>query len=86
MPGPPFLAPADYSKAEIIAVQALATGTANEGQQKLALDWIVTKVCKTYDLSFHPDSEHGTSFAEGKRHAGLQIVKLLGLKPGQFKE
>jgi len=83
---PPYLAPADYDKQVIIAVQALNTGTANEGQQRLALDWIITKASRTYDLSFHPDSERGSAFAEGRRSVGLQIVKLLGLKPGQFKE
>jgi hypothetical protein len=60
-----------------MAIKALATGTANAGQQKRALDWIITKACGTYDMSFRPgaDGERETAFAEGKRHVGLQIVK-----------
>lgn len=63
------------------AIQALASGVANEGQQKHALRVIVERLCGTYDLSFRPgdDGRRATDFAEGKRHVGNQIVRLTKL-------
>jgi hypothetical protein len=70
-------APYDPDGADTMAIKALATGTANEGQQRRALKWIIEAACGTYDLSFRPgpDGERETAFAEGKRHIGLQLVK-----------
>ena len=68
-------APPPYELADIGAIQALAKGEANEAQQVRALKWIVETACGTYDLSFRPDSERDTAFAEGRRFVGLTIVK-----------
>jgi hypothetical protein len=68
--------------ADAAAIQALAHGVANEGQQKLALALIINKLCGTYDLSFRPGGLAGVraaDFAEGKRHVGNQIVRLTKL-------
>jgi hypothetical protein len=53
-------------------------------QQKRALDWLVKKACRTYDLSYRPgeDGRRDTDFAEGQRSIGLQVVKLLNIKIG----
>jgi hypothetical protein len=67
--------PAPYDEADTYAIKALAAGVANEGQQKRALDWIINTLCGTYDLSYRPESDRDTAFAEGKRHIGLQLVK-----------
>lgn len=74
---PWFPAPYDPDGADTMAIKAVASGTANAGQQKRALDWIINAVCATYDLSFRPgeSGDRETAFAEGKRHVGLQIVK-----------
>ena len=69
-------APAPYEPADVGAIQALARGEAEPHQQIRALKWIVEAVCGTYDQSFRPESERETSFAEGRRFVGLQIVKL----------
>jgi len=76
--------PAAFEPADAAAFQALARGAANAEQQKRALDWLVKKACRTYDLSFRPgeDGRRDTDFAEGQRSIGLQIVKLLNLKIG----
>ncbi len=55
------------------------------GQQMLALQFIIEKVCSTYDEPYRPDSERDTTFALGKRHAGMEIVKLTKLKMGKLK-
>lgn len=77
--------PAQFEPADATAFQALARGNATPDQQKRALDWLVKKACRTYDMSYRPGGEDGardTVFAEGQRSIGLQIVKLLNLKIG----
>lgn len=66
---------------DIMAIKALAAGKASEGQQKRALDLIIYKIASTYDMSFRPglDGERATCFAEGKRHVGNQIIRLMKL-------
>jgi len=63
------------------AIKALATGTANDNQQKLAVDYIINALCGTYDLSYRPgeDGDRQTTFAEGRRFVGLQIVKFINM-------
>ncbi len=68
------------SKGIVYAIKALRAGNANEGQQTLALDWILNECCGVRDLSYR-DSERATCFAEGKRFVGLQIAQLM-LMPG----
>ena len=72
----PWLPPA-FELHHVTALQALSRGEANENQQKDALDWIINECCKTYDISYRPDSERDTSFAEGKRFVVANIVRLL---------
>ena len=85
----PFIPPT-YTDQIAIAIQMLAEGKANEGQQRMALDWIVNVLCGTYDLSYRPgvDGVRNTDFAEGKRFVGLQIIKMTKIKIGrmQYKE
>lgn len=71
-------APYDFDL--VMAMRALSTGTASETQQKAALDWIITKASNLYDMSFRLPEEGGesaTSFHEGRRFVGSQIVKML---------
>lgn len=74
--------PADYSPEDVSAIKALSTGTANEGQQKRALDWIIRSAGGAYELSYRSDADGGsreTDFAEGRRFVGLQIVKMVNM-------
>lgn len=71
--------PAPYDKAVLTAIRACIAGKANEGQQKLAMDWIITKAANLYDMSYRPDGKGGaraTEFHEGRRFVGNQIVKM----------
>lgn len=65
------------SKGEAYAVKALAAGTANEGQQRVAWDFIM-RLTGIRDLEFRPD-ERASIFASGKRFVGLQLVKPVSL-------
>ncbi len=73
--------PANYTDAVIGALKSLAGGIANEGQQKLALDWIINEAAKTYDQPYRPgaDGDRDTAFACGRMFVGQQIVKVMKL-------
>ena len=71
--------------ADTSALQALAEGKASEHQQKRALDWIITKASGAYDMSFRPDNERVTAFAEGKRFVGLSIIHELKINVGKLR-
>lgn len=75
--------PPQWDDADAIAIQALANGNANEGQQKRALDWIINQCCRTYDQSYHPDNPTDTVFAEGKRYVGNHIILMMKIKTGK---
>lgn len=77
--------PAMYELADISAVKGLAAGTATPEQQQRALKWIIENACGTYELSYRPTSDRDTSFAEGRRFVGLQIVKALHLNLSALK-
>ena len=62
----------------VAAIRALASGTANAGQQQTAWQSILFDFCGIRDLEFRPggpEGERASSFAGGRRHVGLQLVK-----------
>jgi len=68
------------------AIQALATGTATEDQQKRAFNCIVRELCGTYDMTFDPESERVTAFNEGRRSIGRALVGILSTNLTIIKE
>ena len=76
----PWLPP-KYELSDATAIQALASGTADANQQKVALKWIIENCSSTYQPSYRdgPDGERNTIFAEGRRYVGLHIVTILKL-------
>lgn len=91
LPGVPTWEPWQAPKWEIpdaAAVQALARGKASSDQQQRALKFIVETVAGTYDDSFRPgpDGQRLTDYAAGKRHVGLQLIKLIAVNLGAFKD
>lgn len=75
--------PAPYSVDQVYALQNVAKGRASEAQQKLALDYIINALCGTYDSTHFPGDPSDRDFANGKRHVGLQLVKLVNM-PGKI--
>lgn len=73
----PHIPPA-YDVATAGAIQALGRGDASEGQQKLALQWIIEVGAVAYQFQYYP-SDRDTAFALGRAFVGQQIVKLLKL-------
>lgn len=87
-PRKPAWLPADYSFADVVAVQAVARGDASPDQQRRALDWVINTAAGAYEISYRSDRDGGdreTAFAEGRRFVGLQVVKLVNL-PAAAKE
>ena len=71
--------PAPWELADVSAVQALQTGTADPEQQRRALDWIIMQAAGTYEMGYRPESARDTDFMLGRQFVGKQIVKLLKL-------
>jgi hypothetical protein len=78
--------PTPYELADAGAFQALQRGEATPDQQIRALKWLVYLACETYEPSYRPTGDRDTSFAEGKRWVGLQVVKLCGLPLSKLKK
>lgn len=66
--------PPQWEPADVAAIQALQRGDASPDQQRRALDYIIINLAGTYDLSYRPDSDRDSAFAEGKRFVGLHLV------------
>lgn len=81
LPKPDPVARPDYTEADVQALRAVARGTATADQQRRAIRWLIEQACGTYDLSFRPESERLTDFAEGKRWVGMTIVWMLQTAP-----
>lgn len=68
--------PAPFDSTDATALQAMAAGVANDGQQKRAMDWILKGACALNDWPYR-DSERETCLALGRHFVGQQIVGLL---------
>lgn len=74
--------PPKYDYMTVIALRSVFEGTANEGQQKAALKWIIWNACETYGFSFRPggtDGDRETCLAEGRRFVGNAITFALNM-------
>lgn len=74
-------APAPYTRAQVIAIQALFRGEADAEQQRIGREWILDAVCRVHDLEYRPGSFDQSAFAGGRRFVGQQIQKMLRLTP-----
>lgn len=72
----PALALPDLTREEIISLKCLYSGTANDIQQKMAIDSIMTKMCAMGGLEFDVD-ERVSVFNGGKRFVGLQLLHII---------
>lgn len=79
--------PPDPDLPDVVALKALALGTATKEQQIRALKFIVEKIAGTYEESYCPgsDGDRNTAYALGKRRVGTYIVSLLSADIRKFK-
>jgi hypothetical protein len=78
--------PTEWEPADVAAIQALVRGDASPEQQRRAVDYIINDIAGTYDMSYRPDSERDSVFAEGKRYVGLQLVKAVNLNLARIRQ
>ena len=73
---------------DVVALKALALGTATPDQQTRALKFIVEKAAGTYEETFFPGpgGDRDSAYAQGKRRVGLFIVSLVNADIRRFKE
>lgn len=67
------------SAGDVYAIQAVAKGLASDEQQKRAFRCIVEEIAGAYEMTFDPESDRQTCFAEGRRHVGRVLVGLANL-------
>jgi len=72
-------------KDEVIALQKVAKGRANEYEQQLAYLTIINKLCRSAAPSFN-ESHAITSFNEGVRHVGALLSIAAVSNIDTFKE
>jgi len=73
---------ADYTDQDVAALKALA----GDKRHERALRWIINEACLVYDEAFVPGQPDMTANRQGRRSAGLQIVKLINLPPKETPE
>ena len=82
-PLPAYTAPAyttETAKAGVFAIKALESGKANEGQQKIALAFIIDHLSALYDDPFYADDKGGereTAYALGRMFVGRELRKII---------
>ena len=67
--------PAPVEHADILAIQAITRGDANQEQQLRVMRWL-ERASAVGEMSYRPSSERDSAFAEGKRFVGLQFFTL----------
>ena len=67
------------------AMQALSDGTANEGQQKTALRWILDEACGDPVWAYR-ESVRETDIALGRQFVAQQIVGLLKVNISELRK
>lgn len=75
-----------WENADAYAMQALNAGTATPEQQARVLRWIIYQACGTYDFCTTPDHDRLSAIFDGRRFAGLQIVKLITINMEDVKK
>lgn len=82
----PFYLQCNYTLPIITAAQAMERGEATPEQQKLFLQWLIHEAAMTYGMTFQVEGDRETAFAEGRRHVGREVVKLLKLNASIFRK
>lgn len=77
--------PAPITSSDASALQALASGTANDGQQKHALQWILEGACALPVWPYR-ESQRETDIALGRQFVGQQIMGLLKVNVSQLRK
>lgn len=70
----PLMALPALDEHEVSALKALNLGTANEDQQKKAVDTILKKLCRINQLSYVEGDPSARDFNEGRKKVGFDLI------------
>lgn len=73
------------SKAEASAIRAVGLGSAHEGQQKLAMSYILAELCGIGRTPFIPEADQWSAFRTGSQAIGQAICQIGGASVAVFK-
>jgi len=65
------------NKQDHIAIKAVANGTAEPDQQMLALEIIIKKISRAFEMSYVPGAADASAFLAGRGFVGQQITKFI---------
>jgi hypothetical protein len=71
---------------DVVAIKAMADGTATPDQQKRALHFILVSVCGVDDEPYCPGSDRDTAYALGKRRVATYLRSLIYADIRKFKD
>ena len=80
------LAPPPTTKAEAIAIKALAAGDASQEQQRLAFDWILYSACGMLDEPYRPERPQDTAFMLGRGRVARAIMAIISKPVSDLQE
>lgn len=61
---------------EMAALRALMRGNAGEGQQRLAVAYVMRELCGVGSVPFTGESSHGTAFRAGSLAVGIAMAAI----------
>lgn len=73
----------EVSYQEAMAIKAMAANNASPDQQKLFMEWIVSRAANVLSIAFDPDNDRASAFESGRRYVGLKINEVVGT-PADF--
>lgn len=67
-----------WSAADVSAIKSLLSGTADEQQQKIGMEWILNEACGLRQVAYRPgtEGERDTVFMEGRHFVGVAIHEM----------
>jgi hypothetical protein len=72
-PPDPVMGQPELTKAEVLAVKSLFSGTATQPQQQMAVEVILVKLARTYEVCVDPKF---LMFHEGCRLVGNRLLQI----------
>lgn len=71
---------------EAAALRALVRGRATEGQQKLAMAYVLAELCGVGSVPFAKEHSYGTAFRSGSLGVGIAIGAIAGAVVMRFPD
>jgi hypothetical protein len=70
----------------IVAIKAIAAGSATEAQQTRFMEFLITKVCGYHECTEYLGDSHATSFANGRARVAQYLMTYIAADIRKFKD